>query len=256
MSTVRLFNGDCLEVLNTIPDSSVDLVLADLPYGTTACAWDAVIPFDLLWEQYRRVCRPGAAIVLTASQPFTTSLIASNMAMFKYCWVWVKNHVTGHLNAKKRPMKQTEDVVVFCAETPPYYPQGTTEVNKPAKNSDSDCRRGKGNKTSTVSGGLQKEYIQTATGYPRNVLRIQSATKTVHPTQKPVELMEYLIRTYTTEGQTVLDNTMGSGTTGVACVNTGRNFIGIELDKRFFGMASSRIDLAIKELGELDCPTS
>ena len=240
---LSLMQGNCLELFPQIPDNSVDMVLADLPYGTTACKWDTIIDLDLLWEQYKRVCKPEAAIVLTASQPFTTTLIASNMKMFKYCWVWVKNHATGHLNARKRPMKQTEDVVVFCNQTPPYFPQGITPVNKVVTNSDSDCRRGDGNKTSTVSGGLRKEYMQHATGYPRDVLNFVSANgNKQHPTQKPVALMEYLVQTYTEPGQVVLDNTMGSGTTGVACVKTGRGFIGMELDPKFFEVAKQRIE--------------
>lgn len=246
-SSCSLFLGDCLEVMQQIPDSSVDMVLVDLPYGTTSCSWDSVLPFDSLWKHYMRVCRKNAAIVMTSVQPFTTSLIASNMKAYKYSWTWVKHHATGHLNAKKRPMKLTEDISVFSFGTLPYYPQGVTSINKPMKNSNSDCSRGTGNKTSTVSGGLKKEYVQTITGYPRNVLNFKSENANKdHPTQKPVALMEYLIRTYTTEGQTVLDNCMGSGTTGVACAISRRSFIGIELDPTYFGLAKLRIEDAFR----------
>jgi site-specific DNA-methyltransferase (adenine-specific) len=233
--------------MNVIPAGSVDMILCDLPYGTTACSWDSVIPFEPLWAHYRRVIKDGGAIVLTAAQPFTSALVMSNVKWFKYCWVWVKNHATGHLNAQKRPMKETEDVVVFCGGTPPYFPQGITPVNKPVVNSDSHCRRGKGNKTSTVSGGLKKEYMQKATGYPRDVLFIDSANgNKQHPTQKPVALMEYMINTYTLPGAVVLDNCMGSGTTGVAAVNLGRRFIGIEKDPGYFEIAKTRIQAAIE----------
>jgi len=255
MSTVRLFNGDCLEVLNTIQDSSVDLVLADLPYGTTACKWDSVIPINRLWEQYIRVCKPESVIVLFGSQPFTTQLIASNMKMFKYCWVWQKNRPTGVHHAKNMPLKQHEDIIVFSpspivhaslrkTHRMPYYPQGVVQGREKVVEANDFS-----NLTGPRPNQYGKKYL-SHTGYPTSVLTFAKSETHLHPTQKPVPLLEYLIRTYTTEGQMVLDNVMGSGSTGVACVNTRRNFIGIELDKRFCGMASSRIDLAIKELGE------
>ena len=237
--------GDCLEKMKEIPDGSVDMVMADLPYGTTACKWDSVIPFEPLWAAYRRVCKKNAAIVLTASQPFTTVMINSNFAQFKYCWIWEKSVCGDVFNAKNKPLKKHEDICVFSEGTTangsdrkmPYYPQGLRAINKKVKN------------TETVRAFFaprpshKAEYVQESTGYPTSVLRFDN-DKGLHPTQKPVALMEYLIRTYTNEGQTVLDNTMGSGTTGVACVNTGRRFIGIERDETYFKIAQERIEKA------------
>jgi DNA modification methylase len=234
-----LLHGDCLDLLPTLEAGSIGMVLCDLPYGTTACKWDSVIPFEPLWREYKRVCKPNAAIVLTASQPFTTALIASNFDAFKYTWVWEKDRPTGHLNAKKRPFVAHEDVVVFCASTPPYSPQmgESGPCNKSAKVERS---------ATAQTYGTFREYQRGGgtTRYPRSVIKfnvVNSAHKPVHPTQKPVALMEYLIRTYTNAGDTVLDNTMGSGTTGVACVNTGRKFIGIERDEAYFAIAQRRI---------------
>lgn len=242
-----LLLGDCLERMKEIPDGSVDMILCDLPYGTTACKWDSVIPFGPLWEQYRRVIKPNAAIVLTASQPFTSALGASNLAMLKYAWYWKKTRATGHMNAKKMPMKDVEDILVFYAEVPNYHPQGLVSVNKTQKNSASHRARGISSEaTSVVSGGIKDlEYTQEFTNYPKQLVEFSSEGATVHPTQKPVALMEYLIRTYTNEGETVLDNCMGSGTTGVACVRTNRKFIGIEQDENYFKIAESRIAIEI-----------
>lgn len=238
-----LMQGDCLEMMKLIPDGSVDMVLCDLPYGTTACKWDSVIPFDLLWAEYRRVGKPNCAFVLTASNPFTCALGASNLADLKYSWYWRKTRATGHMNAKKMPMKDVEDILVFYRSPPTYNPQGLKPLNKVQKNSASHIARGVStDATSVVTGGITREdWVQEWTNYPRQVLELPSEGSTVHPTQKPVALMEYLIRTYTNEGETVLDNTMGSGTTGVACNNTGRNFIGIERDPEYFKIAQRRI---------------
>lgn len=230
----KLMKGDCLERLKEIPDNSVDLILTDPPYGTTACKWDSVIPFERLWPELRRVRKERAAVVMTASQPFTTVMIASNMAEFKYCWVWVKKFKTGHLNAKKQPMRSYEDVAVFCDGQTTYNPQGL-EIHGKIKN------RGVGAATNQACGAVN---VQTHTGYPDQLLRFDRDVPSVHPTQKPVALMEYLIRTYTNEGDTVLDFTMGSGTTGVACVNTKRDFIGIEMDDEYFAIAVERIKAA------------
>jgi site-specific DNA-methyltransferase (adenine-specific) len=240
---MRLINDDCLNAMASIPSESVDMVLCDLPYGTTACKWDAVIPFEPLWREYRRVCKPNAAVVLTASQPFTSALGASNLRGLKYQWYWRKTRASGHLNAKKMPMKDVEDVLVFYDNPPTYTPQGVVKTFLRQRNSASDMARGvSSGPTSVVSGGItRKMYVQEATNYPRQVLDIPSEGKTVHPTQKPVALMEYLIRTYTKEHETVLDNTMGSGTTGVACVRTFRKFIGIERDSNYFEIARERI---------------
>ena len=223
--------------MQSIPDQSVDLVLCDLPYGTTQNKWDSVLPLDQLWAEYRRVCK--GAIVLTAAQPFTSAVVMSNPAEFKYQWVWNKSKVTGVLNAKKQPLRNHEDVLVFYRSQPTYNPQGLETCSKRTATGVSNGKSSDnyGKITETADG----TYEQTATGYPRSVLEIASEGKTVHPTQKPVALMEYLILTYTNEGDVVLDNTMGSGTTGVACVNTGRKFIGIERDPEYFKIAEQRI---------------
>lgn len=244
MSKIQLINADCLEAMKDIPDRSIDMVLTDPPYGTTACKWDSVIPLDKMWEQLKRIVKPSGATVLTAVDPFTCILGTSNINELKYKWVWNKTRATGHLNAKKMPMKNIEDILVFYKNQPVYNPQGLIEVNRTVQNSRSDSLRGKTkDATSTVSGGIRFEkYKQTATNYPRQLLNFASEGATVHPTQKPVALMEYLIKTYTNEGETVLDFTMGSGTTGVACKNLNRNFIGIELDERYFNIAKERIE--------------
>jgi len=240
---VNLMQGDCLERMKEIDAGSVDMVLTDPPYGTTACNWDTVIDLERMWAELKRIVKPNGAIVMTASQPFTSVLGASQVGMLKYCWYWRKSRATGHLNAKKMPMKDIEDVLVFYSSTPTYNPQGIVPLGKVQKNSASDMARGvTSDATSVVTGGIvKKEYTQGFTNYPRQVLDFSSDGKTVHPTQKPVSLMEYLIRTYTDECDTVLDFTMGSGTTGVACVNTNRKFVGIELDADYFSIAESRI---------------
>lgn len=234
---IELMHGDCLDLMRELPDRSVDLILCDLPYGTTEHAWDSVLPFVELWAQYERVIKANGAIVLTASQPFTALLIASNLKRFKYCWIWEKNNATGFANAKKRPVKVYEDVCVFSPSTPRYYPQGLTELKTPKK-------RASGGNADIGGRSFSAAYEQTVTGYPKNILKIASEPKGVHPTQKPVALMEYLIKTYTNEGDTVLDNCMGSGTTGVACMNTYRRFIGMEKEASYFAIAKERIQAA------------
>ena len=234
-----MIHGDCLVEMSTIADESVDMILCDLPYGTTACKWDSVIPFEPLWAHYRRVIKRNGAIVLTASQPFTTALIASNMREFRYCWQWIKPYTTGFMNANKMPLRNTEDVCVFYRELPTYAPQGVVQSGKKQN------RRKDKDSTIYADMGLKSgEYEQAFTNYPRQTIEFGRDGGTVHPTQKPVALMEYLIRTYTREGETVLDNCMGSGTTGVACANTGRQFIGIERDDKYFQIASERIATA------------
>ena len=236
--TSTLIHGDCLDVMPTLDAGSVDMVLADPPYGTTACKWDSVVPLEPIWENLKRLAKKEAAIVMTASQPFTTTLISSNMKMFKYCWCWHRNFKTGHLNAKKQPMRSVEDVCVFYSRQPEYSPQGIVEWGR-IKN------RGKASPNNRPHGTVS---LQTHTGYPDQVLRFTRDLPSVHPTQKPVALMEYLIRTYTNEGDTVLDFTMGSGTTGVACKNLNRNFIGIEKDAEYFKIAQDRIAKAGAEV--------
>ena len=244
---INLMLGDCLERMKEIPDGSVDLILTDPPYGTTACKWDSVIPLEPMWEQLKRVIKPNGAIVLFGSQPFTSVLVSSNLKMFKYCWVWDKIRASNFFAAKFQPLNNTEDVVVFShggcnngTKNPvPYFPQGIESCNIVAKNSKSvGGKIGDAHKTSMVRGG---GYKQTTTGYPNKVIRFIRDKKPVHPTQKPVALMEYLIKTYTNENETVLDFTMGSGTTGVACKNLNRKFIGIEKDETYFKIAQDRI---------------
>ena len=240
---IWLMQGDCLERMKEIPDGSVDMILADPPYGTTACKWDVVIPFEQMWEHYKRIIKPRGAIVLTATQPFTSALVMSNLEWFKYAWVWDKGKCSGFLNAKNAPMKRCEDVLVFSngtianksAKLMPYNPQGL----EPCLIKRKDSNRKKDSTTGTRPS--RGEWEQKFTNYPSTLLPIQFETKPTHPTQKPVALMEYMIKTYTTEGETVLDFTMGSGTTGVACKNLNRKFIGIELDEKYFNIAKERI---------------
>lgn len=234
----KLILGDCLEEMKHIESGSIDMVLTDPPFGTTACKWDSIIPLQPMWEQLKRIIKPNGAIVMTASQPFTTKLISSNMKMFKYCWVWEKSRKTNFPNAKKQPLRNIEDVIVFYDRQTTYNPSGVTRINK-------KVTRNKP-KNNTVNSGendgsLCGTYIQEFTGFPSQLLQVKSEHKTVHPTQKPVALMEYLIKTYTYAGETVLDFTMGSGTTGVAAKNLNRNFIGIELNKNYFSIAEERI---------------
>ena len=226
--------GDCLERMKEIPDGSVDMVLADLPYGTTACNWDSVIPFDLMWVEINRVLKKGKAAVFTASQPFTTNLAYSNLANFKYSWVWRKNRATNFPNAKRRPLTAHEDILVFIDGNLFYNPQ-KTKGHKPT-NSAFGCSQGSiynGDNTRSYKGGDTERFPLTVIDF--------KCERGFHPTQKPVALMEYLIKTYTDEGETVLDMTMGSGTTIVAANNTGRESIGIEKDRKIFVTAGLRI---------------
>jgi len=232
--------GDCLDVMQGIPDGSVDMVCTDPPYGTTACKWDSVIPFEPMWAQLKRIVKPNGAIVLTASQPFTSALVMSNVEMFKYDWVWQKTRPTGVLNAKIQPLRDKEDVLVFYSKQPSYNPQGLLQVNKMVGTGATKANS-LGNATGKITQTDTGKYLQKYGNYPRQTLVFKGASKTIHPTQKPVALMEYLIKTYTNAGETVLDFTMGSGTTGVAAANTGRRFIGIESDPDYFTVAQSRI---------------
>lgn len=231
-----LYKGDCLEEMKKIPDGSVDMILCDLPYGTTACAWDTVIPFEPLWVQYRRIAKRNAAIVLTASQPFTSALVMSNPKCFRHEWVWNKKRGGNFFAVKREPLRIHESVLVFSARTPPYNPQFTT--GKPYKIS----RRNEGAQGGAYGTQKRTGMINEGIRHPITIIEYGSSNASkVHPTQKPIALMEYMIRTYTQEGETVLDNCMGSGTTGVACANTGRKFIGIERDDKYFEIASKRI---------------
>ncbi|MBD5112397.1 MAG: site-specific DNA-methyltransferase [Ruminococcaceae bacterium] len=260
--------GDCLELMQDIPDKSIDLILCDLPYGTTRLEWDKPIPFEPLWEQYNRIIKDNGAILLFSAQPFTTDLINSNRKMFRYEIIWEKTLVTGFYNAKKMPLRIHENILVFYKHLPTYNPQKhqlTQEyieqhlVRIGEKRKNSDYKR---KSTGKAWGGVSKEadeiweYTDTGERYPTDIVKFSNwngtlfgnKTKTVkHPTQKPLPLLEYLIKTYSNEGDVVLDNCMGSGSTGVACVNLNRNFIGIELDQHFFEVAKERINSAFTD---------
>ena len=241
--------GDCLERMREIPDGSVDMILCDLPYGTTACKWDNVIPFDPLWDEYRRISKSGSAVVLTAAQPFTSALIMSQPDFFKYALIWKKSRVQHFAQAPYRFLTEHEDVIVFsdggvsknAKVRMTYNPQGTIGCEKVC--------RGKGHSDHRPSQRRQADYVQTVTGYPKSILEFASDTAKEHPTQKPVALFEYLIRTYTDESMTVLDNCAGSGTTAIAAERTGRNWICIERDETYFAKACERVEKEISERG-------
>lgn len=248
---INLIQGDCLELLKTIPDGSVDLILTDPPYGTTACKWDSVIPFEPMWEQLKRIIKPNGAIVLFGSEPFSSALRMSNIKQYKYDWIWEKSRPVGIFNAKLKPLRSHELISVFSDgmtangsnRNMKYYPvgvcKGGVKTNNPKNGVEYSI---KGYRES-----LPENHITHGSNYPRDVLKFSSESKTVHPTQKPVALLEYLIKTYTNECETVLDFTMGSGSTGVACVNTNRKFIGIELDEKYFAIAKGRIASEINQ---------
>lgn len=238
MSDMTLMQGNCLDRMKEIPDGSVDMVLCDLPYGTTQCKWDSVIPFEPLWAQYRRVCKDNAAIVLFGAEPFSSFLRISNLQWFKYDWIWDKVKGTGFLNAKKQPMRNHEIISVFYQKQCVYHPQKTS--GHPMKRS---FRRRE--LQTDVYGEMKNDNKYASTErYPRSIQVFSTDTQnsSLHPTQKPIALLEYLIKTYTNDGETVLDNCMGSGSTGVAALNIGRNFIGIELDEHYFAIAKARLD--------------
>ena len=252
---IKLYFGDCIERMKEIPDDSVNLILCDLPYGTTKCKWDTIIDMNLLWEQYRRILKkPTGVVVLFGQQPFTSMLISSNYEWYKYNFIWKKNRTTQFLLANYRPMKCTEDIAVFSPGgaaaasrhkgNMTYNPQGLVPVNIKKKNSEK--RIGKMLNQSHHLGPNNKligdsEYTQKFTNYPSELIEFDVESDTIHETQKPIKLIEYLILTYSNENDIVLDNTMGSGTTGVGCVNTNRNFIGIELNDKYFKLSKSRI---------------
>lgn len=227
--------GDCLELMHDIPDGSVDMICCDLPYGTTQCRWDTVIPFEQLWRHYRRIIKPNGAITLFCAEPFTSALITSNIREFKYCWTWHKHYARGFLNAKKQPLRTTEQIAVFYSKQCTYNPQMRTGEYRSKGNSAS--QRG-------CYGTYKPVKTKNDKYYPTDILDFAGVPvpDLCHPTQKPVPLLEYLIKTYTNPGETVLDNCMGSGSTGVACINTGRDFIGIELDPGYFQTAQKRIE--------------
>ena len=250
MKLNTIYNEDCLEGMKRIPDKSVDMILCDLPYGTTKAKWDTIIPFEPLWEQYGRIIKDNGAIVLTAVQPFTSSLVMSKPKWFKHSWVWDKVTGRGHLVAKYRPLQRTEDIIVFAkgGKRVNYFPimidrpADKVEISKNRESSRTELMGGKTNE----EGAIIKVYDQW---YPKNIIQLSNAKRdknSFHPTQKPVALFEYLIKTYTNEGETVLDNCMGSGTTAIASINTNRNYIGFELDETYYKLANERIENRLK----------
>ena len=240
----KIIQGDCLEKMKLIPDGSIDMILADLPYGTTACKWDTIIPFEPLWEQYKRVIKDNGAIVLTASQPFTSALIMSNPKMFRYEWIWEKTLFTNFALVKKQPAKLHENICVFYKKQPNYNPkmvEGKPYTDKPRK------------RTMGVIGdaiGEKKAINNKGTRYPSTVQKFSNGNnKNIHPTQKPLELFEYLIETYTKEGDIVIDNVAGSGTTGEACLNLNRDFILIEKEPNYYEVIKERVGKILKNYG-------
>lgn len=246
IDNINLYQGDCLELMKDIPDGSIDMILCDLPYGTTRNKWDSVIPFVPLWEQYTRIIKNNGAIALFGSGIFTAELILSNKSLWKYNLIWEKNQASGFLNAKKMPLRTHEDICIFYKKLPTYNPQKTTGHNR--KVTKAEHRVGSKRTTNYGSHGLTT--YDSAERYPKSILTFSKDTQkcAVHPTQKPVALLEYLIKTYTRGGEIVLDNCMGSGSTGVACVQTGRKFIGMELTDEYFEIAKRRIADAIPPL--------
>lgn len=241
MSNIKLLQGDCLELMKDIPDKSIDMVLCDLPYGTTSCQWDIIIPFEKLWEQYHRVCKTNASIILFGQEPFSSYLRISNIKEYRYDWYWQKERLTNIAQVKKRAGKTVETISVFYKKQPTYNPQMIKYNGKPRTNKVKNGTLG-----TLIDAQTKKviEYKDNGLRYPTQILKFQRdcLSCNLHPTQKPVALLEYLIKTYTNENETVLDNCMGSGSTGIACLNSNRNFIGIELDKSYYDVAVKRIN--------------
>ena len=247
-SEIKLYNGDCLKLMKDIPDKSIDMILCDLPYGTTACKWDSVIPLDQLWEQYNRIIKDNGAIVLFGQEPFSSYLRISNIKNFKYDWYWEKERLTNIAQVKKRPGKTVETISVFYKKQCTYNPQMQKYEGKKRTNKVKNGKLGK-----LVDGGTKtvKEYQDTGWRYPTQVLSFQRdiLKSNLHPTQKPVALVEFLVKTYSNEGDIVLDSCMGSGTTAIACMNTNRNFIGFELDETYYKLSLERIKNRAQQLG-------
>ena len=248
---MKLYKGNCLDIMTTITDKSIDAIITDPPYGTTACKWDSVIDFELMWEQLNRIIKPNGAIVLFGSEPFSSALRMSNIKNYKYDWIWDKVNGSNFLNAKRQPLRSSESISVFYKKQPTYNPQLIDRDKKNIR----DPKKKYGNGVGTVYGDTKPNFmfnegreIPLTKGYPKNIISINNKSNELHPskvlhnTQKPIALMEYLIKTYTNENETVLDFTMGSGSTGVACLNTNRNFIGIEMEDNYFNIAKKRIE--------------
>jgi len=238
----KIHCGDCLELMKDVPDKSVDMILCDLPYGTTACKWDTIIPFNKLWGQYIRIIKEDGAIVLTASQPFTSALVMSNPKMFRHEWIWEKQKASNFVSMKYSPAKYHENILIFSIAKVKFNPQKwkvPEEMIDKRKTRNSHYVK----KESHVGNLIRTRYIDDGTRYPKSVIFIKKQTNgNLHPTQKPVELFEYMIKTYTNEEDLVLDNCIGSGTTAIACINTNRRFIGIELEEKYVEIARNRID--------------
>lgn len=245
----KIYNEDCLEGMKNINDKSIDMILCDLPYGTTQNKWDSIIPLDKIWEQYCRVIKDNGAIVLFAQTPFDKVLGSSNLKMLKYEWIWEKTSATGHLNAKRMPMKAHENILVFYKKPPTYNPIKTTGHERKVSKAEHKINC----KATTNYGEFGLTTYDSTERYPRSVITFPKDIQksSLHPTQKPVALCEYLINTYTNEGETVLDNCMGSGTTAVSCINTDRNYIGFELDATYYDLGNKRIEEIIG--GKLKC---
>lgn len=244
----KIIHGDCLEIMKEIPDNSIDMVLCDLPYGITACSWDVIIPFEPLWTEYLRIGKKNCAYCLFGNEPFSSYLRISNIKMFRYDWIWIKNTITGFASAAKQPLRSYEIISIFYANQPVYNPQGLikldpattpTRIRKPEKES---IYGGKDADTT-----LSKPYKSEFYNYPKNVLYFACANETIHPTQKPVELIQYLVMTYSNLNDVVLDNCMGSGTTAIAAIKTDRKFVGIELNQEYVDSAHKRIDDELRQ---------
>ena len=240
---INLINGDCLEIMKSIPNGSIDLILTDPPYGATACKWDSVIPFELMWNELKRIIKPNGAIVLFGSEPFSSALRMSNIKQYKYDWIWEKEKATDHLNSKYRPMKKHEIISVFSDGASSYSKNGNMRYSAQGLvDIEPTLQKRSGGKSEHMHSNHNVATVQRQKNYPTTILRFTGVMSVrLHPTQKPVPLLEYLIKTYTNESETVLDFTMGSGTTGVACKNLNRKFIGIELDETYFNIAKERI---------------
>ena len=252
----KIYNGDCLEIMDKLIEEGikVDAIITDIPYGTTQCKWDSIIPFDKMWNRLNKLIKPNGVIVLFGSEPFSSALRMSNIKNYKYDWIWKKKKPQGFLNAKKMPLKDFENICVFYKNGQVYNPQGLIKVDRIIKNTGTKNNtkgiKSNGDKTSANGGIKNKEYKQEYTNYPKQILEfsnVNTSEKHFHPTQKPIALIEYLIKTYTNENELVLDFTMGSGSTGVACINTNRRFIGIELDSNYFEIAKNRIEESLNK---------
>lgn len=246
MSKIELMKGDCLKLMPLLPDKSIDMILCDLPYGMTQCRWDTIIPFEPLWEQYERIIKDHGVIALFSLQPFTAKLIMSNIKLYRYEWIWVKTHPRGHLNANRMPMRAHENIEIFYKKLPLYNPQMTHGHKHKVAKSDY-IREADGN--GCYGREVRHNIYNSSDRYPLDVQIFSTGdqSKKLHPTQKPVELLEYLIKTYTREEDIVLDNCMGSGRTGVACIHTKRKFIGMELEKKFFELSEEEITTLIRQ---------